>query len=156
MYWQRYSELLYRVSFLSGFQNMTLTPILSATSTIHTPSCFTLNFFLTFYLFIFRERGRKGEREGVKPWCEKETSIGCLPNLQPRHGSWPGIELVTFHFAERCPTNWAIPVRAEVFVSSFQKPIYCVFMLIWELISRILPSNSKYVEPIWSWIQMVL
>ena len=31
-----------------------------------------------FYLLIFRERGREGEREGEKHECERETSIGCL------------------------------------------------------------------------------
>ena len=50
-----------------------------------------LLFFSKFYLFIFRERGRKGEREGEKHPCERETFIGCLlqapnqgPGLQPR------------------------------------------------------------------------
>ena len=39
------------------------------------------------YLFIFvclftRERGREGkEREGEKHWCERETSITCLPYM---------------------------------------------------------------------------
>ena len=32
-------------------------------------------FFLRFYLFIFRERGREGERQGEKHQCEKETTI---------------------------------------------------------------------------------
>ena len=31
-----------------------------------------------FYLFVFRERGRDGEREGEKHQCERETSIICL------------------------------------------------------------------------------
>ena len=30
------------------------------------------------YLFIYRSRGRKGEREGETHWCERETLIGCL------------------------------------------------------------------------------
>ena len=34
-------------------------------------------FFKRCYLFIFRERGKEGEREG-KHWCERETSTGCL------------------------------------------------------------------------------
>ena len=35
---------------------------------------------------IFRERGKKGERQGEKQQCERETSIWCLslaPNLGP-------------------------------------------------------------------------
>ena len=43
--------------------------------------------FLSFLFFLsspedmvvdFRERGRKGEREGEKHRCERDTSIGCL------------------------------------------------------------------------------
>ena len=44
------------------------------------------DFFLRFYLFIFRERGREGERRIETSMC------GCLsralywgPGLQPRH-----------------------------------------------------------------------
>ena len=42
-------------------------------------------------LFIFRERGRDGERAGEKHQCEREKSVGCLlhapnqgPGPQPR------------------------------------------------------------------------
>ena len=36
-------------------------------------------FFKGFYLFIFRERGREGEKEGEKHHpCAKETSVSCL------------------------------------------------------------------------------
>ena len=45
-----------------------------------------LIFYFRFDLFIFRERGREGEREGEKHWCVRETSIGCLsraPNQAP-------------------------------------------------------------------------
>ena len=45
-----------------------------------------------FYLFIFRERGREGERAREKHRYAKDTSIGCLwhapnwgPGLQPGH-----------------------------------------------------------------------
>ena len=27
---------------------------------------------------MFRERGREGQSEGKKHWCEREASIGCL------------------------------------------------------------------------------
>ena len=37
-------------------------------------------FLKRFYLFIFREKGSKGEREGEKYQCKRETSIGCLSN----------------------------------------------------------------------------
>ena len=35
-------------------------------------------FFFFKILFIFRERGREGEREGEKHLCERETSSHCL------------------------------------------------------------------------------
>ena len=34
--------------------------------------------FLRLYLFIFRERGREGEREGEKHQCTGEMSVSCL------------------------------------------------------------------------------
>ena len=46
--------------------------------------------FYTDYLFIFRDRGREGERGGKKHCCERETSIGCLSCVP-----WPGTEPVT-------------------------------------------------------------
>ena len=89
-------------------------------------------FFLRFHLFIFRERGREGEREGEKHWCER--SIHCLvascthpswgSNLQPRHVPWPGIEPVTFHFARWCPTHWASPVRATAWYLIWKSNTY--------------------------------
>ena len=36
----------------------------------------TLFFFLRFYLFIFRERGREGKREGEKHQC---VVVSCVP-----------------------------------------------------------------------------
>ena len=33
----------------------------------------TLTFLKSFYLFIFREKGREGEREGEKHRCERKT-----------------------------------------------------------------------------------
>ena len=35
-------------------------------------------FFKRFYLFIFTERGREGERDEKRHHCERETFIGCL------------------------------------------------------------------------------
>ena len=76
-----------------------------------------------FYLFIFRERGREGEREGEKHWCARETLIGCLLHTsnwrsgpQLRHVPWLGIEPVTFHLAGPCPTRWTTPVRTCPFL----------------------------------------
>ena len=40
-------------------------------------------YFLRFYLLIFRERGREGD----KHWCDRETLIGCLSYVP-----WLGIQ----------------------------------------------------------------
>ena len=69
-----------------------------------------------FYLFIFRERGREGEREG-----EKHQSVVCLlltPNYQgpgpnPRHMPGLGIEPATFWSAGQHWIHWATSVRAR-------------------------------------------
>ena len=64
-------------------------------------------FFLRFYLFIFRERGREGEREGEKHQCvvasrapptghlacnptgnRTSNSLVCRPVLNPSHGNF--------------------------------------------------------------------
>ena len=80
-------------------------------------------FFKIIYLFIFREMGRQGEREGEKHWCARDTSISCLshapnwgPGLQPRHIPWLGIELATFPFADQCSIHWATPPRAGLWI----------------------------------------
>ena len=59
---------------------------------------FSFSFFKRFYLFIFKEQGREGEREGEKHRCARETLIGHLlhapnqgPGLQPRHEPRLGI-----------------------------------------------------------------
>ena len=81
---------------------------------------------LVFMIFIFRERGKGGERQGEKHWCGRRTLVGCLShvlplahvptgdqNLQPRHVPWPGLRLVTF--AEWRSTNRATPVGPFLF-----------------------------------------
>ena len=37
-----------------------------------------IHFFLILFIYIFRERGRKGEREGKKHQRERKTLISCL------------------------------------------------------------------------------
>ena len=46
-----------------------------------------INFFKRFYLFIFRERGREGEREGEKHQCVVASHVAPTegPGPQPRH-----------------------------------------------------------------------
>ena len=73
-------------------------------------------FFFRFYLFIFRERVREGE----KHQCDRETSIGCLFHV-PHPGTEPTTQAYAltrnrsgeFCFAGRCPTNQVIPFGAR-------------------------------------------
>ena len=70
--------------------------------------------FLRFYLFIFRERGREGEREGEKHQCV------VLPFMCPLLGTWPATQAsaltgggtATRLFAGLCSIHWATPARA--------------------------------------------
>ena len=78
---------------------------------------FSFVLFLRFYLFIFRERGRKKEREGNQ--C---VAAPCTPywgpGTQPRHVLWLGIKPATFCFSLWCSIHWVTPARArEVFVT---------------------------------------
>ena len=91
--------------------------LIFAKTTWWTPSTYYIIalFKKRFYLFISRERGRKGEREGETSMC------GCLscapywgPTPQPSHVPWLGIKLVTFPFTGWCPNHWATPVRDSV------------------------------------------
>ena len=64
-----------------------------------------VSFLNLFFKFIFRERGREGEREGEKHQCARDISIGCLSHTpywgsgpQPRHVPCLDIEPSTFQF----------------------------------------------------------
>ena len=54
-------------------------------------------FLKRFLKFIFRERGREGEREEEKYQCAREISVGCLShstgNLARNPGMCPGWKL---------------------------------------------------------------
>ena len=72
-------------------------------------------------LFIYIQRDEKGEREGEKHPCVRETSIAWLshtpnwgPGPQPRHVPWWGIKLVTFWFTGQHATHWATPARCAI------------------------------------------
>ena len=42
-----------------------------------------------FYLFLFRERAREGERDGEKHQCERETLIKCCLSYSHQLGTKP-------------------------------------------------------------------
>ena len=76
--------------------------------------------YLFIYLFIYSERkeGREKERERNMDVREKHSLVASCthpdqePNLQPRHEPWRAIKPATFHFTGRCPTDWAMLVKA--------------------------------------------
>ena len=80
------------------------------------PHCsifFLLLFFFFLRFYLFRERKREGERKGEKHGSvASHTCPNQGPGPQPRHVPWPGIQLMTFHFAVWQPTNWAMLARA--------------------------------------------
>ena len=67
---------------------------------------FFLFFFLRFYLFIFRERGKEGERERETSMYDS-LSLGPQrrPGLQPRHVPWLGIEPAILWFTARAQST---------------------------------------------------
>ena len=55
---------------------------------------FLLNwFFKRFYLFIFRQRRREGEREGEKHWCVFASRVAPTGDLARNPGMYPDWEL---------------------------------------------------------------
>ena len=70
-------------------------------------------FLKDFYLFIFRERGKEGEREGVKHQrvVASHTPPSGGPGLQPRHAPRLGIQPVTLWFAGGYSIHWAAAAK---------------------------------------------
>ena len=66
-------------------------------------------YFLRFYLFTFRERGRKGEKHQCVVACHTHPYWG--PGLQPRHVPWLGIEPGTLSFEGQQSIQWATPPK---------------------------------------------
>ena len=72
--------------------------------------------FKIFYLFIFRKKGREGEREGKKHQCVVASSTPPAewgPGPQPRFVPWLGIEPATLWFTCRHSVHWATPARVN-------------------------------------------
>ena len=82
-------------------------------------------FFLRFNLFIFRQWGREGEREGEKHQCVVASHLPAPPlthwgpGPQPRHVPWLGIELVTIRFTGWHSVHRATLVRAVGVLDQF-------------------------------------
>ena len=74
-------------------------------------------YFKFLFIYLFLERRREGEREGEKHQCVAASRVPRYwgHGLEPRPGSWLGIELATPWFAGQCSIHWATPARAHIF-----------------------------------------
>ena len=87
---------------------------------------FLFFFFLRFHLFIFREMGREGEREGEKHQCVVASSTPSTGDLSRNPGMCPDGNQTSdpFCFIGRRSIHWAPPARADCFSSlTFQLPL---------------------------------
>ena len=66
---------------------------------------FTLDFFLRFYLFTFRERGREGESEGEKHHCVVASHGHPTEDLAGNPGMCHGWELNRQPFGSQASTQ---------------------------------------------------
>ena len=94
-------------------------------------------FYLKIYLFIFRERGKEGEREGnISVW---------LPLARYLLGTWPatqacaltGNELVTLWFTSQHAIHWVTPVRAVLFCFRYICLMICGFLFSFWILKEI-------------------
>ena len=83
-------------------------------------------FFKRFYLFIFTERGREGERERNIDVREIHLLVASRTpptedlTCNPRHVPWLGIEPATLQFTDWHSIHWATPARASnVFIYAY-------------------------------------
>ena len=101
----------FRVILVTGKQQCTELVLNKWYVTVH---CLLSHHFLKIFidLFIFRERGREGEREGEKHQC---VVAFCMPphhwgsGLKPWHVPWLGIKPVTLWFTGQHSIHWATP-----------------------------------------------
>ena len=111
--------------------------------------------FFRFYLLIFRERGREGEREGEKHLCERNidhlSQMACSPGMCPRLG----IELTTLQFTGRHSTIWATLPRAlpgfsmeafNLIILNYLLPSMCTQWKISHLLISFIKENIELVS----------
>ena len=95
-----------------------------------------------FYVFIFRERGRKGKKEGEEHRYVREASTG--PGPQPRHVPCLGIKPVTFRLVGWTLTYWVTPVRATCGIFIKEKYFWITFV------------KKKERKKEWAWCFLLL
>ena len=76
-----------------------------------------MSFIVVPYLFIFRERGREGEREGEKHPCVVASHSPCIGDLAYNPDIWPDWELnqQPIGFQARTQSTEAHEPRQELF-----------------------------------------
>ena len=82
---------------------------------------FSFIFLKYFIYFIFRQRGKEGERGGETHQCVVASHVPCTGDLalQPRHVPWLGIKLATLWFPGQRSVHWATLAREVFFLNSF-------------------------------------
>ena len=79
-------------------------------------------FLIKNYLFTFREKGRKGDREGnINVWLPlKRPHWG--PGPPPTYVSWLEIQPMTLWFISHHSIHWATPARANLLLKNENSP----------------------------------
>ena len=92
----------WHISFLV-IENITLSPLQG------------LFFFKILFIYLFRQRGRGGEREGEKHQCVVASHMPPTGGLahNPRHVAWLRIKPATLQFAGQHSIHWATPARVQ-------------------------------------------
>ena len=105
--------------------------------------------FLRLYLFIFRQKGREGEREGEKHLCvvASHTPPYWGPGLQPRHVPWLGIEPQPF--GSQAEVQSTEPHQPGLGTYSFQKSAGRFYHQIWKHCSTV-SSKMQVTEKVLS------
>ena len=70
---------------------------------------YLISFFLRFYLFTFKQRGREGEREGEKPQCVVASCAPPAGDLSCNPGMCPDWELNQPPFSSQAGTQSTEP-----------------------------------------------
>ena len=85
-----------------------------------------MNFLRSFYLFIFRQKGREGEREGEKHQCVVASHLLPTEDLVCNSGMCPDWELNQQPFPSQAGTQSTEPqpVRVDEFFKYLKAPTF--------------------------------
>ena len=78
--------------------------------------------FREFYLFIFRQRGREGEREGEKHQCVVASCVPPTGDLAHNPGTCPDWELNQWLFGSQASTQSTEPHQPGPFLPILENP----------------------------------